>query len=449
MDRSKPAMTQSASPAPARPTQLTLGLQQHDLMEEITARANVLKAWKRVKANGGAAGIDGITIADFPAYAKDHWPRVRRALLDGTYEPQPVRRHAIPKKDGSMRNLGIPTVLDRVIQQAVLQVLTPLFDPGFSESSFGFRPGRSAHGAVKQVKRYVKQGYRVAVDLDLAKFFDRVQHDVLMVRVARKVCDRRVLKLIGRYLRAGVMVEGVVLATMEGTPQGGPLSPLLANILLDDFDKELERRGLRFARYADDLVVLVRSGRAGKRVMASITDWLGRQLRLAVNATKSKVALIDRCKFLGFAFDGAKVRLPAEALTEMKRRVRELTGRSRGISWERRLGELNRYLRGWINYFGLSETKRIWTPLDEWVRRRLRMCLWKQWRHPRTRVQHLLALGTPRLVALQTGSSRKGYWRLSKTLAAHTGMTNKWFDDQGLVRLRYRWGELAPLRRTA
>jgi RNA-directed DNA polymerase len=299
------------------------------------------------------------------------------------------------------------------------------------------------------VKRYVREGFGIAVDLDLAKFFDRVQHDVLMARVARKVCDRRVLGLIGRYLRAGVMVDGVVHSVHEGTPQGGPLSPLLANILLDDFDKQLERRGLRFARYADDILILVRTGKAGVRVKASVTRWLGRHLRLVVNETKSKVAPIDRCEYLGFAWSGAKVRLPRSALATFKHRVRELTGRSRGISWERRLAELNAYLRGWVNYFGLCDTKRIWTPLDEWVRRRLRMCLWKQWRYSRTRVRHLLALGVPRSQAVPTGSSRKGYWRLSRAPAVQSGLPPKWFDAQGLVRLRYRWGELAPLRRTA
>lgn len=449
MGRSNTTMNQSASGASARPQQLSLGLPQQHLMEEILATANVKRAWQRVKANRGAPGVDGVTIAAFPDAFRARWPSIKSSLLGGTYAPQPVRRHVIPKPGGGERLLGIPTVLDRVIQQAVLQVLTPMFDPGFSESSYGFRPGRSAHGAVKQVRLHIKSGAKVVVDMDLEKFFDRVQHDVLMARVARKVCDRRVLNLIGRFLRAGVMVEGTHQAVTEGTPQGGPLSPLLANILLDDLDKELERRGHRFVRYADDFLIFVRTTTAGHRVKSSVTRWLHGVLRLSVNESKSQVAPIHRCTYLGFAFMGTKVRLPPKVITAFKQRVRWLTGRSRGISWERRLQELNAYLRGWINYYGVCTTKRLWSPLDEWIRRRLRMCLWKQWRLPRTKIRNLLSLGTPLSHAVTTGSSRKGYWRLSKTLATHTGMTNPWFDAQGLIRLRYRWGELAPLRRTA
>jgi len=447
--RSKRTMTQSASPTSARSEQLSLGLPTDELMEQIVSAGNIKRAWQRVRANRGAPGVDGVTVDEFAAQVRELWPAIRRQLLDGTYWPQPVRRKTIPKPDGSPRMLGIPTVLDRMIQQAVLQVLTPLFDPSFSVSSFGYRPERSAHGAVKQVRRWAKQGHRVAVDLDLTKFFDRVQHDVLMARVSRKVKDKRVLALIGRYLRAGVMVEGVLQPVEMGTPQGGPASPLLANILLDDLDKELERRGLRFARYADDITILVRSIAAGRRVKVSVTRWLRRHLRLEVNETKSKVVPIGQCTFLGFAFTGSDIRLPPKVLERFRQRVRFLTGRSRGISWERRLKELNAYLRGWVNYFGLCDTKRLWTPLDEWLRRRLRMCLWKQWRHVRTRIRNLIAMGTPTREAIRTGSSHKGYWRLSKTLATHTGLTNEWFDQQRLIRLRYVWGDLAPLRRTA
>lgn len=440
----------AGSPPAASAEQPALSSLGDNLMEQIVEAANMERAWKQVRANRGAAGIDGITTAQFPDFLGPRWKAVRQSLLDGTYRPSPVRRKAILKPDGSgERMLGIPTVLDRVIQQAVLQVLTPIFDPGFSESSFGFRPKRSAHGALKQVKRYVKAGYRMAVDMDLSKFFDRVQHDVLMVRVARKVSDRRVLRLIGRFLRAGVMVDGLIQTSEEGTPQGGPLSPLLANILLDDFDKELERRGLRFARYADDFIILVRSRRAGEDVKTSVTRWLTRQLKLVVNEQKSQVARVHQCRFLGFTFAGTRLRLAEKTVKRCKQRIRELTGRSRGVSMERRLQELNAYLRGWIHYFGLADTKTIFSELDHWIRRRLRMCYWKQWKRPRTRIRNLLALGTPRDHAVTTGNSRKGYWRLSKTLATHTGMDKKWFVRLGLVFLRYAWGKLAPLRRTA
>ena len=429
--------------------QLSLGVNSEHLMEEIVSRANIARAWSQVKANRGAPGIDGVTIEAFAEAMHERWSAVETALLGGRYAPSPVRKATIPKRDGSERVLGIPTVLDRVIQQAVLQVLTPLFDPRFSDSSFGYRLHRSAQGAVRKVKQHVKAGYGIAVDIDLEKFFDRVQHDVLMARVARQVKDRRVLQLIGRFLRAGLMLGGVVEPRTQGTPQGGPLSPLLSNILLDDFDQELERRGLPFARYADDIMVLVRSLAAGRRVMKSLTEWLGRELKLTVNPKKSKVAPIGRCRFLSFTFRGGHVVLAEGVLEEMKHRVRELTRRNRGISFERRLRELNAYLRGWMGYFGLSETKRIWTPIDGWIRRRLRACLWKQWKKKRTRVRNLLALGAPRGFALATGSSSKGPWVLSKTLATHDALSNEWFDAQGLVRLRYHWGSLAPLRRTA
>jgi RNA-directed DNA polymerase len=420
------------------------------LMEQIVDPTNMDRAWKQVKANRGAPGVDGMTIAEFPDFIRAHWPRIRQELLDGTYRPMLIRRKTIPKPDGSgERMLGIPTVLDRVIQQAVQQVLTPIFDPTFSESSFGFRPKRSAHGAVKQVQRYLKQGCRVGVDMDLSKFFDRVQHDVLMSRVARKVRDKRLLRLIGRYLRAGVMVEGLIQSTEEGTPQGGPLSPLLANILLDDLDKELERRGLRFARYADDFLILVKTHRSARQVFQSVERFLTRRLKLVVNRQKSQVAKTDRVSFLGFRFVGHEIRVTEKNLQKLKRRVREITGRSRGISMKRRLSELRAYLRGWMGYFALAATKSVFARLDEWIRRRVRMCYWKQWRLPRTRIRKLLQLGVRRDAAISHGTSRKGYWRLAKTLAANCGMTNRWLQDQGLVFLRYLWGELAPLRRTA
>lgn len=342
--------------------------------------------------------------------------------------------------------LGIPTVLDRFIQQAILQVLTPIFDPDFSKSSFGFRPKRCAHGAIKQVKRFLTEGYRIAVDLDLEKFFDNVHQDILMERVSRKVSDPRLLQLIGRYLRAGVSVDGAIQATDKGTPQGGPLSPLLANILLDDLDKELEERGHRFARYADDLLILVKSQRAGERVKASIMRYLQRRLKLPVNERKSRVASTNQCVFLGFTFRGTKTRWSDEAFQHFKHRIRHLTGRSWGVSMAYRLKALSRYFRGRMNYFGISEYYRPLPVIDGWIRRRLRMCYWKQWRRTRTRIRNLLALGTSRRQAILTGLSRKGDWHLARTLATQTGMTNVWLKKQGLLSVRDLWIALAPLR---
>ncbi len=428
-----------------------LGDPQQGLMELIVDQDNMDRAWRQVRANRGAAGPDGMTIAEFPDWGREHWPMVRQQLLDGTYRPQPVRRVTIPKPDGGERMLGSPTVLDRVIQQAVGQVLTPIFDPEFSESSFGFRPNRSAHGAIKQVQQTIRQGNRYVVDVDLSKFFDRVQHDVLMSRVARKVRDKRALKLIGRYLRAGVMVDGVKQPTSVGTPQGGPLSPLLSNILLDDLDQELERRRLPFARYADDFVILVRSPYAARKVMASVSRFVTRKLKLVVNAQKSAIRRADGVEFLGFIFRTrrADVRVSAKNFDRLKARVREITSRNRGVSFDRMIGELSRFLRGWMGYFGLASTKNVFSQLDGWIRRRVRMYLWKQWRLPRTRIRNLLRLGVRGEQAITHGASRKGYWRLSKTLGGHVGMTKQWLRAQGLVFLRYLWGDLAPLRRTA
>jgi RNA-directed DNA polymerase len=410
-----------------------------DLMERIMDRANMRRAWKRVKANKGAPGSDGMTLEDFPTFARSHWSAVRQDLLDGTYQPQPVRRVSIPKPNGGERWLGIPSVVDRVIQQAIGQVLTPIFDPGFSESSFGFRPGRSAHGAVRQVQRTIGEGYRFAVDLDLEKFFDRVNHDVLMARVARKVKDKCLLGLIGRYLRSGVLVGDLIQATELGTPQGGPLSPLLANILLDDLDKELERRGYRFARYADDLLILVKSPRAGERVKASVTRYLIRELKLAVNEQKSRVVKTNDCEFLGFTFRGTKLRWSDQAFADFKHNVRKLTGRSWGVSMAYRLDRLARYVRGWMNYFGISDYYRPIPEIDSRIRRRIRMCYWKQWRWVRTKVRNLLALGTNKRQAILTALSSKSYWHLSKTLATQTGMTNDWLKSQGLIAVRALW----------
>ena len=412
----------------------------HDnVMEAVLSPANMHQAWRRVKSNRGAPGIDGLCIEDFPAYAREHWPAIRQRLNDGSYQPQPVRRVTIPKPDGGERALGIPAVVDRVVQQAIAQVMTPIFDPEFSESSYGFRPKRSAHGALKQLKADIKAGYRIAVDLDLAKFFDNVDHDILMARVAKRIADCRLLALIGRYLRAGVLINDSIQPSELGTPQGGPLSPLLANILLDDLDRELEGRGHRFVRYADDLMVLVKSERAGQRVKTNLTTYLDRQLKLPVNEKKSCVAKIDQCVFLGFTFRRGKLRWSAAAFADFKHRLRELTGRSWGVSMEHRLQKLGQYLRGWLGYFGISEHYRPIPELDEWLRRRVRMCYWKQWRLCRTKISHLLALGVSKRTAILTGISSKSYWHLSRSRATQVGMTNDWLKAQGLVSISDLW----------
>lgn len=443
---SRPGWTASASSE--KPA---LSLFPESLMEAIVDPANLERAWKQVRANRGAPGPDGVTLAEFPEWVRPRWPAIRQQLLDGAYRPAPVRRKTIAKPDGGERLLGIPNVLDRLIQQAILQVLTPVFDPSFSESSHGFRPGRSAHGATKQVQRTIRRGYRFVVDMDLSKFFDRCQHDVLMSRVARKVRDPQLLTLIGRYLRAGVMVEGVLHASEEGTPQGGPASPFLANILLDDLDKELERRGLPFVRYADDFVIFTKSRRAAERVFRSVNRYLTKHLRLVVNDTKSRIVEADEVEYLGFVYRGrrATIQVSEKSLSKFKRRIRELTGRSRGVSMEQRMSELRSYLRGWMGYFGLAQQSNLFDRLDQWLRRRLRMCYWKRWRLVRTRRRELIRLGVPRRQAIRHARSRKGPWRMAKSIATGVGLTNAWLQVQGLLSLKTLWAQLAPLRRTA
>jgi len=409
------------------------------LLERILSKENMERAWKRVKANHGAPGVDGIAIEQFPDHTRPLWSGIRESLLAGTYQPSPVRRVEIPKPTGGSRPLGIPTVLDRLIQQAIAQVLSPIFDPSFSESSFGFRPGRSAHHAVYKAREYIREGYRTAVDMDLSKFFDTVDHDVLMHRVARKVRDNRVLRLIGKYLRAGVMVKGRLQKTRLGVPQGGPLSPLLANIILDDLDKELEKRGHRFVRYADDFIVLVKSRHAGERVMGSLRRFLDRTLKLRINQDKSRVVSTNQAVFLGFTFRGTKIHWSEKAFREFKRRVKELTGRSWFVSMDYRYQKLGEYLRGWMNYFGISEYYKPIPEIDHWLRRRLRMCCFKQWRWARTKVRELRKLGTSLYAAISVAISRKGPWHLSRTLATQTGMTNKWLKDQGLLSVKELW----------
>ncbi|MGA8610810.1 MAG: group II intron reverse transcriptase/maturase [Xanthobacteraceae bacterium] len=405
-------------------------------MEAIVERDNLRKALARVRRNKGAPGIDGMTVDDLAAHLKDHWPNIRAQLLDGTYQPQPVRRVEIPKASGGKRPLGIPTVLDRFIQQAVLQVLQADWDPTFSEHSHGFRPGRSAQDAVRAAQVYIAAGDRYVVDIDLEKFFDQVNHDILMGLVAKRVADRRILRLIRGFLTAGVLANGLVGPTDEGTPQGGPLSPLLSNLMLDVLDRELERRGHRFARYADDCNIYVCSRRAGERVMATVQRFLARRLKLKINAAKSAVDPPSRRKFLGFSFTAGKVprrRIAPQALARFKSRVRERTRRTRGASLARIVEELSRYLVGWRGYFGFCETMSVLRRLDQWVRRRLRAIAWKQWKRGRTRFAELRRRGVGKDLAAQTASSPHGPWRLSNSPALAIAIPNAFLETLGLA----------------
>jgi len=408
------------------------------LMEEVCERENCRQALARVKANKGSPGVDGRTVHDLPGYLKQHWPAIREQLLSGTYKPQPVKRVEIPKPDGGVRKLGIPTVLDRFIQQAVMRVLQRRWDRTFSEHSYGFRPGRSAHQAVEAAQQYIAEGYRWVVDLDLEKFFDRVSHDKLMARIAKRVSDKRLLKLIRAFLKAGVMEGGLVSPVDEGTPQGGPLSPLLSNIVLDEFDRELKRRGLRFARYADDSNIYVRSRRAGERVMESMTRFITTQLKLKVNRQKSTVARPWQRKFLGFSFTvnrEPKRRIAPKAVLRFKERIRELTSRTRGVSIERMAEDVAQYQRGWIGYFGKCETPSVLASLEEWVRRRLRSAIWKQWKRGTVRFAELRKRGVGKDLAAQTAGSAHGPWRLANSPALAIALPNAYFDSLGLPRL--------------
>jgi RNA-directed DNA polymerase len=406
------------------------------LMEEVCGRENCLQALKRVKSNKGSAGTDGMRVGELSSYLLEHWPTIREQLLSGTYKPQPVRRVEIPKPDGGVRKLGIPTVLDRMVQQAVMQVLQRRWDAEFSVHSHGFRPGRSAHQAVTEAQQYVVSGRRWVVDLDLEKFFDRVNHDKLMAAVARRVADKRVLRLIRAFLTVGVMENGLVGPVDEGTPQGGPLSPLLSNLVLDELDRELERRKHCFVRYADDCNIYVRSQRAGERVKRSITGFIERRLKLKVNEQKSAVARPAERKFLGFSISNApepKRRIAAKALLRFKQKARELTGRRRGISIERMTKELASYLRGWKSYFGFCETPSVLERLDRWIRRRLRSVIWKQWKHRRH--ARLRQRGVWGQLAINTAASGHGPWRIANSPAMNIAFPNAYFDALGLPRL--------------
>ena len=408
------------------------------LMEEVCERENLKEALRRVKANKGSAGIDRMTVDGIADYLKQHWPAIREQLLSGTYQPKPVRRVEIPKPDGGVRKLGIPTVLDRFIQQAVMQVLQAQWDPTFSDHSYGFRPGRSAHQAVAQAQRYIAEGHSWCVDLDLEKFFDRVNHDKLMGQIAKRVGDKRLLKLIRAFLNAGVMENGLISPSVEGTPQGGPLSPLLSNLVLDELDRELERRGHRFVRYADDSNIYVRSQQAGQRVMKSVTRFITQELKLKVNETKSAVARPQERKFLGFSFTAgpeAKRVIAPQALDRFKQRIREITRRAKGVSMTTTIEELAPYMRGWRSYFGFCETPEVLVSLTRWVRLRIRAAMWRQWKTPRRRREALIELGVRSRLASNTAGSGLGPWYLAKAKALSVGLSNTYLRSLGLPSL--------------
>src|ERR1700759_1399981 len=408
------------------------------IMEEVCERANLKEALRQVKGNKGSAGVERMTVDQLGDYLKESWPAIREQLLAGTYEPKPVRRVEIPKPDGGVRKLGIPTVLDRLIQQAVLQVLQRQWDPTFSENSYGFRPGRSAQHAVAKAQKYIAEGHSWCVDFDLEKFFDRVNHDKLMGQIAKRVGDKRLLKLIRAFLNAGVMENGLVSPSVEGTPQGGPLSPLLSNLVLDELDRELERRCLRFVRYADDCNIYVRSERAGQRVMESITRFITQKLKLKVNEAKSAVARPQERKFLGFSFTAGpdiKRTIAPKSLERFKRRIREITRRAKGVSIKTTMEELATYMRGWRGYFGFCETPEVLIALTRWVRLRLRAALWRQWKKPRRRRAALIALGVKGRLASNTAGSGLGHWHLARSKALSVGLSNAYFKSLGLPSL--------------
>jgi RNA-directed DNA polymerase len=432
--RHEPGVARQAVTAAAEP----IGPPTETLMEEVLRRENLLAALKRVQANKGAPGVDGMTVDELAGYLRKAWPAIREQLLQATYVPAPVREVQLPKPGGGTRRLGIPTVLDRVITQAILQVMSPLFESGFSDHSYGFRPGRRAHQAVEQACQYLAEGYRWVVEIDLEKFFDQVNHDMLMSRVAKNIKAKRLLKLIRQYLTAGILKEGLVSQRDAGTPQGSPLSPLLSNIRLDSFDKELDRRGHRFCRDADDANVYVRSQRAGERVLASLTHFLEAKLRLKVNRAKSAVDRPWKRKFLGDT--GTNQRAPRlkpalESIKRAKARIRQITHQGRGRNIRQVIQEINRFTRGWIGYFRLATVLHAFEGLDQWLRRRLRKILWEQWRKPKTRYRKLVALGVDAARARKATATGRGAWWNAGASHMHAAVTNRLLAEWGLLSL--------------
>ena len=417
-----------------------------NLLESIVDKRNIFEAYKKVVANKGSYGIDGMRVDELLPYLQRNYETLKADLLSGKYKPQPVKRVEIPKPNGGVRLLGIPTVVDRLIQQAINQVINPIFDREFSNSSYGFRPGRSCHMALIQAQKHINEGYRYVVDMDLEKFFDNVNHDLLMHLVSKKIEDKRVLKLVRRYLNSGIMVKGMLVKSEDGAPQGGPLSPLLSNILLDELDKELERRGHRFCRYADDCNVYVKSKRAGERVLKSTTKFLEQKLKLKVNTEKSAVSSPTKRKFLGYSFyygkGGIKFRVHDKSYERLKEKIKDITNRNVSMNFNHRIKKLNEIIIGWVNYFKLADMKRKLEDLDQWIRRRLRACVWKTWKKIKTRFQNLMKLGIPRDKAWESANTRKGYWRISNSPILNKTITNQRLINHGFKSLSSQYEKL-------
>ena len=441
--RSNQGMQSNDSALQKRERENDVEIETSKLLERILARENMILAMKRVIKNKGSHGVDGMRCDELRTYIIEHWATIKLKLLDGTYSPSPVRRVEIPKPNGGKRLLGIPTVLDRMIQQGIAQELTRIYDSSFSDNSYGFRPNRSAQDAIKKSKEYINQGNKWVVDMDLEQFFDKVNHDILMERLSRKIKDKRVLKLIRKYLESGIMVNGIRVNNEEGTPQGGPLSPLLSNIMLDEIDKELEKRGHKFCRYADDCNIYVKSRKAGNRVLKSMTYHLENKLKLKVNEEKSKVDLVTRRKFLGYSFyfvkDGVEIRIHEKSYERFKTKIREITNRNTGISMEMRLKKLNEVTVGWLNYISVAKAKGKIVELEQWIRRRLRACIWKQWKKIRTKYTNLKRLGVPTYKAWEYANTRKGYWRISNSPIVATTLGNKYLEELGYKSITKRY----------